>query len=113
MSYPGLESSPWHARQVKYLPNGGGAILTFGIKGGAEAGQPLHRGARAVQPPRQRRRRPQPGDPPRDATHSQLSETEQVSTGVTVDLVRLCIGLETLSDILADLEAGFRSAKGA
>ena len=48
---------------------------------------------------------------PASTTHSQLTEAEQVSTGVTPDLVRLCVGLETLDDILADLEAGFRAAK--
>ena len=50
---------------------------------------------------------------PASTTHSQLTEAEQVTTGVTPDLVRLCIGLETIDDILADLEAGFRAAKGA
>jgi O-acetylhomoserine (thiol)-lyase len=50
---------------------------------------------------------------PATTTHSQLTEGEQLTTGVTPDLVRLCIGLETLSDILADLDAGFRAAKGA
>ena len=51
-------------RQEHYLPKGGGAILAFGIAGGAEAGRTLHRGARAVQPPGQRGRRAQPGHPP-------------------------------------------------
>ena len=50
---------------------------------------------------------------PATTTHSQLTEEEQATTGVTPDLVRLCIGLETLADILADLDSGFRSAKGA
>ncbi len=50
---------------------------------------------------------------PASTTHSQLTEAEQLTAGVTPDLVRLCIGLETLDDILADLDAGFRAAKGA
>ena len=50
---------------------------------------------------------------PASTTHSQLTEAEQVTTGVTPDLVRLCVGLESIEDILADLEAGFRAAKGA
>lgn len=50
---------------------------------------------------------------PASTTHSQLSEDEQATAGVTPDLVRLCIGIETIDDILADLEAGFRGAKGA
>jgi len=112
VSYPGLESSPWHARQLKYLPKGGGAILTFGIKGGAEAGSRFIEGLELFS------HLANVGDVrslaihPATTTHSQLSEQEQVSTGVTPDLVRLCIGLETLSDILADLDAGFGSAKG-
>jgi O-acetylhomoserine (thiol)-lyase len=48
---------------------------------------------------------------PASTTHSQLTEAEQISTGVTPDLVRLCIGLESIGDILADLESGFRAAK--
>ena len=50
---------------------------------------------------------------PASTTHSQLTEAEQVSTGVTPDLVRLCIGIESVEDILADLELGFAAAKGA
>jgi len=113
VSYPGLQSSPWHARQVKYLPNGGGAILTFGIKGGKEAGSRFIEGLELFS------HLANVGDVrslaihPATTTHSQLTEQEQVTTGVTPDLIRLCIGLETLSDILADLDAGFRAAKGA
>ena len=50
---------------------------------------------------------------PASTTHSQLTEAEQVTTGVTPDLVRLCIGIESVDDILADLELGFAAAKGA
>ena len=50
---------------------------------------------------------------PASTTHSKLTPEEQVTTGVRPDLVRLCVGIETLDDILADLEAGFRAAKGA
>jgi O-acetylhomoserine (thiol)-lyase len=49
---------------------------------------------------------------PASTTHSQLTEAEQKSTGVTADLVRLCVGLESIEDILADLENGFRASKG-
>ena len=49
---------------------------------------------------------------PASTTHSQLTEAEQTTTGVTPDLVRLCVGLESIEDILADLEAGFRAVKG-
>jgi O-acetylhomoserine (thiol)-lyase len=113
VAYPGLESSPWHERQQRYLPNGGGAILAFGINGGAEAGRTFIEGLELFS------HLANVGDVrslaihPASTTHSQLSEAEQVTTGVTPDLVRLCIGLESIEDILADLEAGFRAIKGA
>ncbi len=66
VAYPGLKSSKWNARAQKYLPNGQGAIIAFELKGGVEAGKQLHRQPRAVQSPRQRRRRAQPGDPSRE-----------------------------------------------
>jgi O-acetylhomoserine (thiol)-lyase len=109
--YPGLASSPWNARVKKYLPNGCGAIVSFGIKGGREAGQKfvdaleLHSHLANV------------GDVrslaihPATTTHQQLEPAEQVSTGVTEDLVRLSVGIESLPDIQADLDAGFRAAK--
>ena len=111
VKYPGLPSSPWHERAQKYLPNGQGAIVSFGIEGGLEAGQKfvdaleLHSHLANV------------GDVrslaihPATTTHSQLAGLEQESTGVTPDLVRLSVGIESLDDILADLEAGFRAAK--
>ncbi len=111
VKYPGLASSPWNARAKKYLPNGCGAIVAFGIKGGREAGTKfvdaleLHSHLANV------------GDVrslaihPATTTHSQLEPEEQVATGVTDDLVRLSVGIESLPDIQADLEAGFRAAK--
>jgi O-acetylhomoserine (thiol)-lyase len=111
VKYPGLPSSPWHERAQKYLPRGQGAIVSFGIEGGLEAGQKfvdaleLHSHLANV------------GDVrslaihPATTTHQQLAGLEQESTGVTPDLVRLSVGIESLDDILADLEAGFRAAK--
>ncbi|MBV8949811.1 MAG: bifunctional o-acetylhomoserine/o-acetylserine sulfhydrylase [Actinobacteria bacterium] len=111
VAYPGLPSSRWHDRAQRYLPRGAGAILAFGIKGGLEAGRrfvdalELHSHLANV------------GDVrslaihPASTTHSQLTPEEQETTGVTPDLVRLSVGIETLDDILADLEAGFRAAK--
>jgi O-acetylhomoserine (thiol)-lyase len=113
VAYAGLESSPWYERAKKYLPRGAGAILAFGIKGGLEAGRrfvdalELHSHLANV------------GDVrslaihPASTTHSQLTPEEQLTTGVTPDLVRLSVGIETLDDILADLEAGFRAAKSS
>jgi len=113
VAYPGLESSPWHERQERYLPRGGGAILAFGIEGGADAGRRFIEGLALFS------HLANVGDVrslaihPASTTHSQLTEAEQVSAGVTPDLVRLCIGIESVDDILADLELGFAAAQGA
>src|ERR1035441_3120757 len=113
VAYPGLASSPWHERQQRYLPKGGGAILAFGIVGGAEAGQRFIEGLELFS------HLANVGDVrslaihPASTTHSQLTEAEQVTAGVSPELVRLSVGIESIEDILADLEAGFRAAKGA
>ena len=113
VAYPGLASSTWNARAQKYLPNGQSAILAFGIKGGMEAGKrfidglELHSHLANV------------GDVrslaihPATTTHQQLTPEEQADAGVTPELVRLSVGIESIDDILADLETGFRAAKGA
>ena len=111
--YPGLASSPWHERQLKYLPKGGGSILAFGIEGGIEAGQKFIEGLELFS------HLANVGDVrslaihPASTTHSQLSEEEQISTGVNPEMVRLSVGIESIEDILADLEGGFKAAKGA
>jgi O-acetylhomoserine (thiol)-lyase len=113
VKYAGLASSPWHERQQKYLPNGGGAIVSFGIEGGSDAGRRFIEGLELFS------HLANVGDAkslaihPASTTHSQLSEQEQLSTGVSADLVRLSVGIESIKDILADLEAGFRAARGA
>ena len=111
--YAGLPSSPWHAAQQKYLPKGAGAVVAFDIRGGVEAGKKfvdaleLHSHLANI------------GDVrslvihPASTTHSQLSGEEQLSAGVGAGLVRLSVGLEGIEDIKADLDAGFRAAKGA
>jgi O-acetylhomoserine (thiol)-lyase len=112
VKYPGLESSPWHERQLRYLPKGAGSIIAFGIEGGIEAGQRFIEGLELFS------HLANVGDVrslaihPASTTHSQLTEDEQVSTGVIPDLVRLSVGIESIEDILADLEAGFAAAKG-
>ncbi len=112
VNYAGLPSSKWHERAAKYAPLGVGGVLAFEIDGGVEAGRrfvealELHSHVANI------------GDVrslvihPASTTHSQLSPDEQLSTGVTPGLVRLAVGLENINDILADLEAGFRAAKG-
>jgi O-acetylhomoserine (thiol)-lyase len=112
VKYPGLESSPWHERQLKYLPKGGGSILAFGIEGGTEAGKRFIEGLELFS------HLANVGDVrslaihPASTTHSQLTEDEQVTTGVSPELVRLSVGIESIDDILADLEGGFKAAKG-
>jgi O-acetylhomoserine (thiol)-lyase len=111
VKYPGLPSSPWYTRAQELLPRGAGSVLSFGIKGGAPAGRSFVEGLELFS------HLANVGDArslvihPATTTHSQLTEAEQLTTGVTPDLVRLSVGLETLDDLLADLEAGFRAAK--
>jgi len=111
--YPGLESSPWHTRAQQYLQNGFGAILSFGIDGGMEAGK------RFIDSLELFSHLANVGDVrslaihPASTTHQQLTLEEQVTTGVSEDLVRLSVGIESIDDITADLDAGFRAAKGA
>src|SRR5262249_19747672 len=112
VSYPGLSSSQWDERGQKYLPRGQGAILSFGIKGGLEAGRAFVANLELFTPLAKLGDRRRLAIHPASTTHSQLTPDEQVTTGVTPDLVRLCVGIETIDDILADLDAGFRAAKG-
>jgi len=111
VNFPGLESSPWHAHQVRYLPKGAGAVLAFGIEGGADAGRTFIENLELFS------HLANVGDAkslaihPASTTHSQLTEAEQLTTGVSADLVRLSIGIESIEDILADLENAFRAVK--
>jgi len=112
VNYPGLESSAYYQRGKKYLPNGAGAILTFGIKGGYEAGKKLIDGLKLFS------LLANIGDVkslvihPASTTHQQLSVEEQASTGVTPELVRLSVGIEDIRDILADLDQAIEVANG-
>lgn len=104
VNYPGLESSPEFARTKKYLPKGAGAILGFGVKGGAQAGAKFIDSLKLVS------HLANIGDAkslaihPATTTHQQLSAEEQLATGVTPDYVRLSIGIENVEDIIADLD---------
>jgi O-acetylhomoserine (thiol)-lyase len=105
VNYPGLPGSPAYERAVRYHRNGlFGAILGFGIKGGLESGR------RFIEHTTLFSHLANVGDAkslvihPATTTHSQLDEAAQAATGVTPDYVRLSVGLETLSDLLADLE---------
>ncbi len=104
VSYPGLPDHPDHARARKYLPKGPGAILGFNIKGGLAAGR------RFIERLQLFSHLANVGDAkslaihPATTTHSQLSEEEMLSAGVSPDFIRLSIGLEDIEDILWDLE---------
>lgn len=110
VSYPGLDDSPYKAKALKYLPKGAGAILGFGIKGGAEAGRRFIEGLQLAS------HLANIGDAktlaihPATTTHQQLSEKEQLATGVTPDFIRLSIGLEHIDDILSDIEQALGKA---
>ncbi|MEK4318030.1 MULTISPECIES: homocysteine synthase [Bacillus] len=104
VSYPGLEGHESFELAQTYLPKGQGAILTFGIKGGKDAGKKLIDSVQLFS------HLANVGDSksliihPASTTHQQLSEAEQKATGVTPELIRLSVGTEAIEDILADLE---------
>lgn len=103
VSYAGLPSHPSHELAKKYLPKGQGAILTFGIKGGAAAGQKVIENVKLFS------HLANVGDSksliihPASTTHQQLTEDEQLTAGVNPELLRLSIGTESIDDILYDL----------
>ena len=111
VNYAGLSSSPYHQAHKTYAPKGAGAIVSFEIEGGVDAGVKfvdgleLHSHVANI------------GDVrslvihPASTTHSQLSEKDLATTGVTPGLVRLSVGLESYEDIVADLQKGFAAAK--
>jgi O-acetylhomoserine (thiol)-lyase len=110
VNYPGLESSPEHAKAKKYLGKGAGAIIGFGIRGGAPAGTKFIEALKLVS------HLANIGDAktlaihPATTTHQQLSPAEQIATGVTPDFIRLSIGLEHTDDILADIDQALAKA---
>ncbi len=113
VNYASLDSNAYNKLAKKYTPAGSGAVLSFEIKGGIEAGKKfvealeLHSHVANI------------GDVrslvihPASTTHSQLSPQEQLAGGVTPGLIRLAVGIENINDILADIEIGFKAAKGA
>ncbi|MFL7807250.1 MAG: PLP-dependent transferase, partial [Anaerolineae bacterium] len=102
--HPGLESHPSHARAMQYLPDGGSGLVGFGVKGGMDAGRAFIEHLQLFS------HLANIGDArslaihPASTTHQQLSEEEQRAAGVTPDFIRLSVGIETLDDILADLD---------
>ncbi len=111
VNYPGLASHKDHDRARKYLPKGAGAIIGFGIKGGAEAGKKFIDNVKLLS------HLANIGDAkslvihPASTTHQQLTEDEQHATGVTPDFIRLSIGIEDAEDIIADIDQALKAAQ--
>ncbi|MED4884235.1 homocysteine synthase [Bacillus smithii] len=111
VSYPGLESHPSYELAKKYLPKGQGAVLTFEIKGGVEAGKKLIDSVQLFS------HLANIGDSksliihPASTTHQQLSNEEQLDTGVTPGLIRLSVGTEAIDDILYDLKQAIKASQ--
>jgi len=111
VNYPGLPSSKYHALAQKYLPKGTGSIMTFGIKGGMEAGVKFIEALQFCS------HLANVGDAktlvihPASTTHRQLSEEEQVKAGVGPDMIRLSIGIEDINDILWDIDQALAQSK--
>jgi O-acetylhomoserine (thiol)-lyase len=112
VSYPGLASHATHELATKYLTGGFGGVVTFGLKGGVEAGRKLIDSVKLFS------LLANVGDAksliihPASTTHQQLSAQDQIASGVTPDLVRLSVGLEHIDDIIADLDQAIRTATG-
>ncbi|MGK2907566.1 MAG: O-acetylhomoserine aminocarboxypropyltransferase/cysteine synthase family protein [Desulfuromonadales bacterium] len=108
VNYPGLESHPDYARAKRYLPAGQGAILGFGIKGGREAG------AKFIDSVKLCSHLANIGDAktlvihPASTTHQQLSDAEQLASGVSADYIRVSVGIEDVEDIMEDLDQALK-----
>lgn len=111
VSYAGLESHPSYELGQRYLPNGQGAILTFGIKGGLEAGKKVINAVKLFS------HLANVGDSksliihPASTTHAQLSESEQSAAGVQPGMIRLSVGTEGIKDILNDLDQALSASQ--
>lgn len=111
VNYAGLESSPYYDLAQKYTNGRPSALMTFGIKGGFDAGVKFYDALEIF------KRLVNIGDAkslaahPASTTHRQLSDDELKSAGVTPDMIRLCVGIEHIDDIIADLEQALEAAK--
>jgi O-acetylhomoserine (thiol)-lyase len=110
VNYPGLPASPYHALAERYLPRGAGGVLTFGIRGGLDAGR------RFIEALQVFSHLANIGDAkslvihPASTTHQQLTMEEKLAGGITDDLIRLSVGIEELDDILWDLGQALRAS---
>jgi len=110
VNYPGLPGDKYHALAQKYLPKGASGLLNFGVKGGARAGERFIDAARFMS------HLANIGDAktliihPASTTHRQMGEEEQLKAGVTPDMVRMSVGIESLDDILWDIDQALNEA---
>ena len=113
VNYPGLPGSRYHALARKYLPKGASGLLNFGVKGGAKAGEKFIEAAQFMS------HLANIGDAktliihPASTTHRQMSDEEQLKAGVTPDMVRMSVGIESLDDILWDIDQALNAASKA
>jgi O-acetylhomoserine (thiol)-lyase len=113
VNYPGLTSSKYHTLAKKYLPSGSSSIVTFGIRGGYDAGKQFIDSLQLFT------LLANLGDSkslvihPASTTHQQLTEEQQESAGVTPNLVRLSVGIEDSADLIADLEQAFAKVQSS
>ncbi|HEY6142563.1 MAG TPA: PLP-dependent transferase, partial [Flavobacterium sp.] len=111
VNYPGLKTSKYYIQTQKYLPKGQSGVITFGLKRGFEAGK------KVVDETKLFSLLANIGDTksliihPASTTHQQLTDEEQIATGVTKDLIRISVGLEDIEDLKLDLKAAFESIK--
>lgn len=111
VKYAGLKDNPYHALANRYLPKGAGSILTFGVKGGQDAGVKFIENAEFMS------HLANVGDAktliihPASTTHRQLDDEEQISAGVTPDMIRISVGLESIEDILWDIDNALNSSQ--
>jgi O-acetylhomoserine (thiol)-lyase len=113
VNYPGLPDNKYYALARKYLPNGASGLLNFGVKGGTRAGERFIEAAQFMS------HLANIGDAktlvihPASTTHRQMDEADQLKAGVTPDMIRISVGIETLEDILWDLDQALEEAAKA
>jgi O-acetylhomoserine (thiol)-lyase len=113
VNYPGLAGSKYHALANKYLPNGASGLLNFGVKGGSRAGERFIEAAQFMS------HLANIGDAktlvihPASTTHRQMEQADLAKAGVTPDMVRMSVGIETLDDILWDIDQALNESASA
>ena len=104
VNYPGLEGDKYHDLAQKYMPKGTCGVVTFGVKGGRKAAETFMAGLKLASIATHVADAKTCVLHPASSTHRQLSEAELAAAGVSADLIRLSVGIEDITDILADLE---------